>query len=83
MKRRYDYHPFGWEINPGYGNRTSVAGYATTDWFNPKFTGEERDGETGLDYFGRGTTRGRKGRFTTPDPMMASASASNPQSWNR
>ncbi len=48
-----------------------------------KFTGKERDSETGLDYFGARYFSGAQGRFTTPDPLMASAKASNPQSWNR
>ena len=50
VKRRTDYHPFGWEIKTGYGNRSAVTGYMTTDWSNPKFTGKERDAETNLDY---------------------------------
>ena len=85
VKRRYDYHPFGWEINPGYGDRNSVTGYTTTDWSNPKFTGHPRDYESGLnlDYFGARYFSAAQGRFTSPDPLMASAHASDPQSWNR
>ena len=45
--------------------------------------GEERDAETGLDYFGARYFSGAQGRFTSPDPIMASARVSNPQSWNR
>ena len=33
-----------------------------------EFTGEERDAETGLDYFGARYFTGAQGRFTTPDP---------------
>lgn len=47
------------------------------------FTGKERDQETGLDYFGARYYSGAQGRFTTPDPLMASGKASNPQTWNR
>jgi len=32
------------------------------------FHGKERDAETGWDYFGKGTSRVRKGSFTSPDP---------------
>ena len=39
--------------------------------------------EAGLDYFGARYFSGAQGRFTSPDPLMASARASNPQSWNR
>jgi len=39
--------------------------------------------ETGLDYFKARYFAAAQGRFTTPDPLMASASAANPQSWNR
>jgi RHS repeat-associated protein len=46
-------------------------------------TGKERDSETGLDYFGARYMSSAQGRFTTPDPLMASARASNPQTWNR
>ncbi|WP_228486487.1 RHS repeat-associated core domain-containing protein [Paludibaculum fermentans] len=46
-------------------------------------TGKERDAETGLDYFGARYFSGAQGRFTSPDPIMASAKVSNPQSWNR
>jgi len=47
------------------------------------FTGKERDSETGLDYFGARYFSGAQGRFISPDPLMASAHASNPQTWNR
>lgn len=48
-----------------------------------RFTGKERDAETGLDYFGARYLSSAQGRFTTPDPMMASADVANPQTWNR
>lgn len=48
----------------------------------PLFTGKERDGETGLDYFGARYFSGGIGRFTSPDlPFMDQRSA-DPQSWN-
>lgn len=48
-----------------------------------KFTGKERDGETGLDYFGARYFSGAQGRFASPDPYMPSADVKDPQSWNR
>jgi hypothetical protein len=47
---RHDYLPFGEEIAANTGGRDSTFG--TQDFVNQKFTGKERDQETGLDYFG-------------------------------
>ncbi len=47
------------------------------------FTAKERDNESGLDYFGARYYSGAQGRFTSPDPLMASGKARNPQTWNR
>ena len=46
-------------------------------------TGHELSSETGLDYFGARYFSGAQGRFTTADPLMASAHVADPQSWNR
>ena len=54
--KRYDYLPFGQEIPSGVGGRSTGYGsnvYPTMpDVQSKKFTGKERDAETGLDYFG-------------------------------
>jgi RHS repeat-associated protein len=47
------------------------------------YTGKERDGETGLDYFGARYMSAAQGRFTGPDPLARSASPPLPQTWNR
>jgi len=47
------------------------------------FTGKERDGETGLDYFGARYYGSAQGRFTSPDPLLSSGRPWDPQSWNR
>jgi len=48
-----------------------------------KFTGKERDSESGLDYFGARHYASTMGRFMTPDPAGAAFSVlSAPQSWN-
>ena len=44
---RHDYHPFGEEISTP--ERTPEAGY-DSDQIRKKFTGYERDDETGLDF---------------------------------
>ena len=48
-----------------------------------KFTGKERDAETGLDYFGARYFASAQGRFSSPDPLLGSANPLDPQSWNR
>jgi RHS repeat-associated protein len=70
---RRDFMPFGEEVA-----RASNGG----DSVRQKFTGYERDGETGLDYakarmFGSGV-----GRFTSPDNFLNDTHASSPQKWN-
>jgi RHS repeat-associated protein len=52
------------------------------DWLDKKFTGKERDSESGLDYFGARYYGSALGRFSSPDPEQASASLFNPQLWN-
>ncbi|MGD0500206.1 MAG: RHS repeat-associated core domain-containing protein [Bryobacteraceae bacterium] len=37
----------------------------------------------GLDYFGARYFSGAQGRFTSPDPLLASARLEDPQTWNR
>jgi len=72
-----DFLPYGEQI---------AGGSATTH----KFTGQERDAESGaggnagLDYFGARHYSSQWGRFMTPDPAgRYVANPSNPQSWNR
>jgi RHS repeat-associated protein len=68
---RYDYLPFG-ELfgQPSPPNQKRL------------FTGQERDFETGLDYFGARYFAASLGRFTTVDPGNASAALHDPQSWS-
>ncbi len=78
---RHDYLPFGEEIPAGWAGRSSQWG-AGTDNVSQKFTGQERDPETGLDFFRARYFAGVQGRFNSPDPMNAGADLTNPQSWN-
>ena len=48
-----------------------------------KFTGKERDTESGLDYFGARYFGSNMGRFMSPDPSRLSILPNNPQTWNR
>jgi RHS repeat-associated protein len=55
---RHDFRPFGEELAP-----------QTPPKDRKLFTGQERDFETGLDYFYARQLRVDLGRFTTPDPL--------------
>ena len=48
-----------------------------------KYTGQKRDNETGLDYFGARYFSAPLGRFMRPDPLLNSGRPDNPQTWNR
>jgi RHS repeat-associated protein len=48
-----------------------------------KFTGHERDGESGLDYMTARYYEAGVGRFLSSDPSDSSARRQSPQSWNR
>ena len=48
-----------------------------------KFTGKERDAESGLDNFGARYDASSLGRFMTPDPLLNSGRPGSPQTWNR
>jgi RHS repeat-associated protein len=47
-----------------------------------KFTGKERDGESGLDNFGARYFGSSLGRFMSPDPPLMDQHIADPQSWN-
>lgn len=66
--RRRDYMPFGEELGAPHG-RTTALGYGL-DGQSVRFTGKERDAETGLDYFGARYMASGYGRWTGPDPVI-------------
>jgi hypothetical protein len=86
--RRMDYLPFGQEILAGTGARTTAMGYnsgatvGSSDVTTAKFTGKERDSETGLDFFGARYFSSAQGRFTSADVPFAGQQVEDPQSWN-
>jgi len=82
VKARHDYLPFGEELYAGVGGRTAGQGYVG-DSNRFRFAKLERDDETGLDYAKARYYANVQGRFTSPDPLMASAKPSMPQTWNR
>ena len=67
-----DFYPFG-------GERVVTSTSGNTY----KFTGKERDTESGLDNFGARYDSSSIGRFMSPDPKPDSSRAANPQSLNR
>lgn len=84
--KRHDYLPFGEEIGGpqvGFiGGRTGTPGYVA-DTVRQKFTGYQYDAETGLNYAQARYQSSVQGRFTSVDPLGASADIGDPQSFNR
>ena len=78
----YDYAPFGEEIPNTLGSRSSNACFAASFDGRHRFTGQERDEESDLDYFGARYYASNMGRFLSVDPENAGALATDPQSWN-
>src|SRR5262245_48511858 len=77
---RHDYLPFGEECTTGACATNPRAGGGQPK----KFTGKERDGETGMDYFGARYHRAPLGRFTSVDPVVTwGDNLFDPQRWNR
>jgi RHS repeat-associated protein len=84
--KRRDFMPFGEDLGAGQFGRTTAPGYEPSGTpSNPreKFATYERDDETGLDFAQARYYQNRLGRFTSVDPLMASAAPIEPQSWNR
>ena len=80
--KRHDYLPFGEELFAIPGGRTVAMGYAG-DGIRQQFAENERDVETGLDYFVHRYYSSPQGRFTSIDPLLESMNPGNPQSLNR
>jgi RHS repeat-associated protein len=70
VQETLDFLPYGEQLN-------------STSTTCHKFTGKERDAESGLDYFGARYDSSSRGRFMSADPSMESVVLRNPQSWNR
>src|SRR5207249_8294120 len=86
----HDYLPFGEELFAGTGGRTTAQGYplappppnaTPADGVRQQFTQQERDNETGLDYFGARYYANTQGPFTSPDNIAYSKTV-DPQTWN-
>jgi RHS repeat-associated protein len=69
------------QIDRNYDSTPHFA-YSCT-FLESRFTGKERDAESGLDYFGARYYASNMGRFMSPDPSsLAFADPTNPQSLN-
>jgi RHS repeat-associated protein len=79
---RHDYLPFGEDLAANIGGRAIEHGYAV-DNVRQKFIGSEYDEETKLDFMQARYYASAQGRFTSVDPLMASAASIRPQTWNR
>ncbi len=77
---RHDYLPFGEELAGSM--RSAANGYGAATNTKQKFTGYERDNETGLDYAQARMYASVQGRFTSVDPDGIGAAITEPQSWN-
>ena len=77
---RRDFHPFGEEVFTS--QRTHGLGYQPDD-VRQKFTGYEKDDETGLDFAQARMYRSNLGRFSGPDDILKDSVANDPQSWNK
>lgn len=82
----YDYLPFGRMLGSSVNGRGSCYPENPDNGFSSsvpqKFTGKERDAETGLDFFEARYYSGAQGRFLSVDPENAGAKKNDPQSWN-
>lgn len=82
---RRDFMPFGEELFADGQNRSSDYKYSTTgaDAVRKRFTGYEKDAETGLDFAEARMYENRNARFTAVDPLLASGKSSDAQTFNR
>ncbi|MEZ5425024.1 MAG: RHS repeat-associated core domain-containing protein [Pyrinomonadaceae bacterium] len=79
---RKDYAAFGEEIFTA--NRVSGLSYSSSQEETRKgYTGYEKDDESGLDFAQARYYNSVHGRYTSVDPLTASATIRNPQTFNR
>lgn len=82
VTKRQDYAAFGDETLTS--QRTSGLKYTTSsDELRKGYTGYEKDDESGLDFAQARYYNSTHGRFTSADPLTASANVKNPQTFNR
>ncbi len=81
-----DYLPFGRLLTSSDNGRTTgcypSSATQTSNVLSEKFTGQKRDSETGIDFFGARYLSAAQARFTSPDRPLLDQNPSDPQSWN-
>jgi len=85
-RSRHDYMAFGADISEtlgNVGNRATAHGYGKADEIRKQYTGYEHDDESGLDFAQARYYNSSHGRFTSIDPLTASANVKDPQTFNR
>jgi RHS repeat-associated protein len=89
VKQRKDFFPYGEEIpaDASHGGRNTVldggvATYNASLGVRQQFTGQQRDSETGLDYFWARNLSAPTGRFLSVDPGNEGTCPHCPQTWN-
>lgn len=80
---RRDFMPFGEELFPDAVYRKASDKYGATDSVRQRFTGYQKDTETGLDFAEARYYNNAHGRFTAVDPLLASGKSADPQTFNR
>ena len=78
---RKDFNAFGDETITS--QRITGLGYTSGDAVRRDYTGYEKDSESGLEFAQARYYNSQHGRFTSVDPLMASANVKNPQTLNR
>ncbi|MBK7705523.1 MAG: RHS repeat-associated core domain-containing protein [Acidobacteria bacterium] len=81
VTKRQDFGAFGDERLTAA--RASGLGYTTTDELRQDYTGYQKDNESGLEYAQARYYNTAHGRFTSVDPLTASATIRDPQSFTR
>ncbi|MBK7706808.1 MAG: RHS repeat-associated core domain-containing protein [Acidobacteria bacterium] len=79
--KRTDWMAFGEEVE--FNKRTTGLGYDEIPETRKGYTGYEKDDESGLDFAQARYYNPKHGRYTSVDPLTASANVRNPQTFNR
>jgi RHS repeat-associated protein len=79
--KRTDWMAFGEEVE--FSKRPTGLGYDEVPETRKGYTGYEKDDESGLDFAQARYYNPKHGRFTSVDPLTASANVKNPQTFNR
>lgn len=74
--------PDGMQISSKYQYDAHGSSMTAISACASRYTGKERDSESGLDNFGKRYDSSSMGRFMTPDAFYKDSHVGDPQSWN-